>query len=95
MTPDPPVRVISDVQSVAKLSKVKSTLSLSANKANPTTRLEAVSVALLLSAVGVHFTIPVKMFAADIAVVPSSVVASGPWYVITAGLADARAYTGP
>ena len=44
----------------------------------PEIRLDAVSVALLLSAEGVQVTIPVNILAADTAVVPSSVSAGAP-----------------
>ena len=52
------------------------------------------SVALLLSAVGVHCTIPVRMLAALTAVVPSSDVPGAPWYLIIRGVAEERAYNG-
>ena len=79
VTPVPPVNVTSCAPDVAKFIILKSNESPSAVSDKPETKLDAVSVALLLPEVGVHCTIPVKIFAADIAVVPSSVVAGAPW----------------
>ena len=75
VTPVPPVNVMSCPPDVAKFIILKSNESPSAVSDNPETKLDAVSVALLLPEVGVHCTIPVKIFAADSAVAPSSVVA--------------------